>query len=145
MLIINELFHFDGVKSLNNKWILRADVIHLWPEALKVVGSLIRFNTIKLFLLNFSLVLYLPALCAVFIFDLFKHYCFLSQERLQAEQKTFLIDVILSSGVMSSFYGVVRKIIMKAYTDKQKPEIGGIFRNRETLTANINVCLPGVF
>lgn len=45
---------------------------------------------------------------------------------------------------MSSFYGVVRKIIMKAYTDKQKPEIGGIFRNRETLKANINVCLPGV-
>lgn len=103
MLIINELFHFDGVKSLNNKWILRADVIHLWPEALKVVGSLIRFNTIKLFLLNFSLVLYLPALCAVFIFDLFKHYCFLSQERLQAEQKTFLIDVILSSGLWAHF------------------------------------------
>lgn len=103
MLIINELFHFDSVKSLNKKWILRADVIHLWPEALKVVGSLIRFNTIKLFLLNFSLVLYLPALCAVFIFDLFKHYCFLSQERLQAEQKTFLIDVILSSGLWVHF------------------------------------------
>ena len=100
---MNELFHFDGVKSLNNKWILRADVIHLWPEALKVVGSLIRFNTIKLFLLNFLLVLYLPALCAVFIFDLFKHYCFLSQERLQAEQKTFLIDVILSSGLWVHF------------------------------------------
>lgn len=29
MLIMNELFHFDGVKSLNNKLILRADVIHL--------------------------------------------------------------------------------------------------------------------